>query len=160
MSFELDADAMAALFTLPRSDGAFDPDHHRLSARPGAPPSVRSARLPAEMCRHLPAHRSDPCGGRPVGARRARPGRARRHAVPAGVHSLSRRRLSVRPARDACPHAGPAANRHFIEALDLKPAIMLRSVPDMLVSYLDMLDAERRVRTIGSTSPFHRTSLR
>jgi hypothetical protein len=34
------------------------------------------------------------------------------------------------------------ANRHFIEALDLKPVIMLRAVPDMLVSYLDMLRSE------------------
>jgi len=34
------------------------------------------------------------------------------------------------------------ANRHFIDAFDLKPIIMLRSVPDMLCSYLDMLNAE------------------
>ncbi len=34
------------------------------------------------------------------------------------------------------------ANRHFIEALDLKPVIMIRAIPDMLASYLDMLDAD------------------
>ena len=32
------------------------------------------------------------------------------------------------------------ANRHFIEALNLKPVIMIRSIPDMLASYLDMLE--------------------
>jgi hypothetical protein len=34
------------------------------------------------------------------------------------------------------------ANRHFVEALDLKPIVMLRSVSDMLVSYRDMLDSD------------------
>jgi len=34
------------------------------------------------------------------------------------------------------------ANRRFIEALELKPVVMLRSVPDMMVSYLDMLATE------------------
>src|SRR5580700_4943405 len=32
------------------------------------------------------------------------------------------------------------ANRHFIEAFDLKPAVMIRSIPDMLASYADMLE--------------------
>ena len=35
-----------------------------------------------------------------------------------------------------------AANRHFIEALNLKPAIMIRSIPDMLASYADMLEPD------------------
>ena len=34
------------------------------------------------------------------------------------------------------------ANRHFIEALDLKPVVMMRSIPDMLASYADMLRAD------------------
>ena len=34
------------------------------------------------------------------------------------------------------------ANRHFFEALDLRPVIMLRSVSDMLVSYRDMLESD------------------
>jgi hypothetical protein len=34
------------------------------------------------------------------------------------------------------------ANRNFIEALDLKPVIMVRSVPDMLLSYLEMVEGE------------------
>ncbi len=35
-----------------------------------------------------------------------------------------------------------AANRNFIEAFDLKPVIMKRSIPDMLASYCDMLRAD------------------
>lgn len=32
------------------------------------------------------------------------------------------------------------ANRHFMDTLGLKPAIMVRAIPDMLASYADMLD--------------------
>jgi hypothetical protein len=34
------------------------------------------------------------------------------------------------------------ANRHLIEALGLKPIIMIRAIPDMLASYADMLDGD------------------
>jgi hypothetical protein len=34
------------------------------------------------------------------------------------------------------------ANRHFIEVFNLKPAIMIRSIPDMLASYADMLEPD------------------
>jgi hypothetical protein len=34
------------------------------------------------------------------------------------------------------------ANRHFIDTLGLKPAIMIRAIPDMLASYGDMLDKD------------------
>ncbi len=41
------------------------------------------------------------------------------------------------------------ANRNFIRALGLKPAIMLRPVPDMLASYRDMLDSDPVARADG-----------
>jgi hypothetical protein len=34
------------------------------------------------------------------------------------------------------------ANRHFITALNLRPVIMLRAIPDMLASYADMLEPD------------------
>lgn len=34
------------------------------------------------------------------------------------------------------------ANRHFIDALDLKPIVMLRPIRDMLASYWDMLETD------------------
>ncbi|MDE2163451.1 MAG: sulfotransferase domain-containing protein [Alphaproteobacteria bacterium] len=34
------------------------------------------------------------------------------------------------------------ANRHFLEALDIRPIVMKRSIPDMLASYWDMLDSD------------------
>ena len=41
------------------------------------------------------------------------------------------------------------ANRHFIEAFDLKPIVMMRSIPDMLASYWDMLANEPEARLEG-----------
>jgi hypothetical protein len=34
------------------------------------------------------------------------------------------------------------ANRYFMDALGLRPVIMVRAIPDMLASYADMLDAD------------------
>ncbi|HEU0095148.1 MAG TPA: sulfotransferase domain-containing protein, partial [Rhizomicrobium sp.] len=49
------------------------------------------------------------------------------------------------PARTLVTHVhmqALPANRFLIEALDLKPVVMLRSIPDMLASYWDMLDGD------------------
>jgi hypothetical protein len=42
-----------------------------------------------------------------------------------------------------------AGNRHFIEALRLKPVIMLRNLADMLASFLDMLEVDPVARAEG-----------
>lgn len=42
-----------------------------------------------------------------------------------------------------------AANRNFLDAFGLKPVIMLRSIPDMLASYWDMLDTDPAARADG-----------
>jgi hypothetical protein len=41
------------------------------------------------------------------------------------------------------------ANRHFLEILGIRPAIMLRSIPDMLASYWDMLSESAEARAEG-----------
>jgi hypothetical protein len=41
------------------------------------------------------------------------------------------------------------ANRHFIDMFGLKPVIMLRSIPDMLASYWDMLEVDPVARADG-----------
>jgi hypothetical protein len=45
------------------------------------------------------------------------------------------------------------ANRHFLEAFDIKPIIMLRPIPDMLASYWDMLASSARARAEGLNCP-------
>lgn len=42
-----------------------------------------------------------------------------------------------------------AANRHFIEALGLRPVIMMRNIADMLASFLDMLERDPVAREEG-----------
>jgi hypothetical protein len=42
-----------------------------------------------------------------------------------------------------------AANRALIEVLDLKPIVMLRSIPDMLASYWDMLEHDKAALSEG-----------
>jgi len=42
-----------------------------------------------------------------------------------------------------------SANCRFLEALDLKPVVMLRSIPDMLASYWDMLETDAKARLEG-----------
>ncbi len=46
-----------------------------------------------------------------------------------------------------------AANRALIEALDLKPIAMLRSIPDMLASYRDMLEHDETAMAEGLNCP-------
>lgn len=45
------------------------------------------------------------------------------------------------------------ANRHFLEAFGIKPIVMLRSIPDMLASYWDMLETSAQARTDGLNCP-------
>lgn len=42
-----------------------------------------------------------------------------------------------------------SANCRLLEVLDLKPVIMLRSIPDMLASYWDMLESDAKARLEG-----------
>ncbi len=41
------------------------------------------------------------------------------------------------------------ANRRFIEAFDIRPVIMIRSIPDMLASYWDMIETDEAARRDG-----------
>lgn len=41
------------------------------------------------------------------------------------------------------------ANRRFVEALNLRPVVMIRNIPDMLASYWDMLESEEAARRDG-----------
>lgn len=41
------------------------------------------------------------------------------------------------------------ANIHMLEAFGIRPIIMMRSIPDMLASYCDMLDKDAEARNLG-----------
>lgn len=142
MSFELDLEATAALFTLPDSDGSYDPDHTAyLRALGRRRPSVFLAFPPKCAGTFLRTAAIDAVGGQLTRVVHAQGGRDATPYLPTFIHYLQ----GGYPPDPLVTHVhmqALPANRHFIEALELKPAIMLRSVPDMLVSYLDMLAAE------------------
>lgn len=53
------------------------------------------------------------------------------------------------------------ANRHLLEALNIRPIIMLRSIPDMLASFWDMLETDpvARAEGLNCVVPAHFTEL-
>ncbi|HEY0107680.1 MAG TPA: sulfotransferase domain-containing protein [Rhizomicrobium sp.] len=142
MSFELDGDSTAAIFTLPGSDGSFDPDHFAyLRAIGRRRPSIFLAFPPKCAGTFLRTAAILAVNGQLMRVVHAQGGRDATPYLPTYIRYL----CGGFPADPLVTHAhmqALPANRHFIEALDLKPVIMVRSVPDMLVSYLDMLDAE------------------
>lgn len=142
MSLVLDVEAASAIFVLPRSDGSFEPEQTAyLRALGQRRPSVLLAFAPkcaGTFLRSAAIHAVD---GQLTRIVHAQGGRDATPYLPTYVLYLA----GGFPAATLVTHAhmqALPANRNFIEALDLKPAIMLRSVPDMLVSYLDMVGSE------------------
>ena len=140
--FQLDEEAATAVFLLPDNNGAFDPEHAGyLRALGGRRPSVLLAFPPkcaGTFLRSAAIHAVD---GQLIRVVHAQGGRDATPYLPVYIRYFA---LNFPPAplvthvhMQALP-----ANRHFVEAFDLKPVVMLRSVPDMLVSYLDMLEKE------------------
>jgi sulfotransferase family protein len=138
----LDEDAATALFVLPDSDGAFDPDHVAYLRELGRRrPSVLLAFPPkcaGTFLRSAAIHAVD---GQLIRIVHAQGGRDATPYLPVFIRYLAMNFPPTPLVTHVHMQALPA-NRHFIEALDLKPVVMLRSVPDMLVSYLDMLAAK------------------
>ena len=130
------------MLTLPRPDGSFEPELAAyLSALAKRRRSVMFAFPPKSGGTFLRAAAIAAVNGQLARVVHAQGGRDATPYLPTYIHYLSdgypRSTLVAHVHMQAFP-----ANRHLIEALDLRPVIMLRSVPDMLVSYLDMLEAE------------------
>jgi Sulfotransferase domain len=142
MAFEIDVEAAMAMFALPEPDGTYAEDQAAyLQALGRRRPSVMLAFAPkaaGTFLRSAAIHAVDGQLSRVVHAQGGRDGVP---YLPSYILYLAcdfpDKTLVTHLHMQALP-----ANRHFIEALDLRPTIMLRSVPDMLVSYLDMLAAE------------------
>jgi hypothetical protein len=139
---EIDADLAKAVFTLPQSGGAFDPDFYAYLQKLGQRRrSVLLAFPPKSAGTFLRSAAIDAIGGQLMRIVHAYGGREASPYLPAFLHYFSGDPAAPTMVTHVHMQALPA-NRHFIDALDLKPVIMLRSVPDMLCSYLDMLNAE------------------
>ena len=121
-------------------DGAFAPDIAKYLEEMGQTrPSVVLAFPPKAAGTYLRSAAITAVGGKLVRTVHAQGGRDATFYLPTFL-------LYYAAGIPACPlvtHVhmqALAANRHFMEALDLRPVVMIRALPDMLASYLDELE--------------------
>jgi len=141
MTLHLDERLANAAFSSPNCDGSFTPDFADYLNDLGAMrPSVVLAFAPKAAGTFLRSAAIAAVGGALVRTVHAQGGRDANFYLPTFLlyyaGNFPPRPLVTHVHMQALP-----ANRHFIEALDLKPVIMVRAIPDMLASYADMLDA-------------------
>ena len=137
-----DAEAIDAAFAQPACDGTFTPDFASYLNELGQTrPSVVLAFAPKAAGTYLRSAAVDASGGQLVRTVHAQGGRDASFYLPVFLNYYAH----GFPARTLVTHVHMQAlhaNRLVIEALDLRPVIMLRSIPDMLASYWDMLDGD------------------
>lgn len=142
MTITFDIDAANAAFSPPACDGSFPPDFAAYLKKLGSRrPSLVLAFAPKAAGTFLRSAALVATGGQLVRTVHAQGGRDASFYLPTFLMyyagGFPRATLVTHVHMQALP-----ANRHFIEALDLKPVVMVRSIPDMLASYADMLRAD------------------
>ncbi len=142
MTAFFDPEAIAAAFVLPNSDGSFPPDVGAyLEDLSRERPSVMLAFPPKAAGTFLRTAVIAAADGQLMRTVHAQGGRDAQFYLPVflsyhGDHA---------PGRIMVTHVhmqALAANRHFIQTLNLKPVIMVRAISDMLASYADMLEPD------------------
>lgn len=140
MTFGFDRNVAEAAFTLPRNDGCFAPDIADYLRELGeSRPSVVLAFAPKAAGTYLRSAAIVATGGQLVRTVHAQGGRDASFYLPTFLLYYT----AGIPARPLVTHVhmqALPANQHFITTLDLKPVLMMRAIPDMLASYLDMLE--------------------
>src|ERR1700722_15794214 len=140
MSVPFDIEAAEAVFTPLLGDGVFDPDIAKYLREVGQfRPCVVLAFPPKAAGTYLRSAAIGAIGGQLVRTVHAQGGRDATFYLPTLLLYYT---MGI-PARPLGTHVhmqALAANRHFMEALDLRPVIMIRALPDMLASYLDELE--------------------
>jgi hypothetical protein len=135
-------EAIQAAFAPPSGDGSFEPDLAAYLGELGhTRPSVVLAFAPKAAGTYLRSAAVDATGGQLVRTTYAPGGSADSFYLPIFLNYYG----GGFPSRTLVTHVHmPAlpANRQFIAALDLKPVIMLRNIPDMLASYADELEPD------------------
>ena len=129
-----------AIFTPLAEDGGFDPDIARYLGELGqARPSIILAFPPKAAGTYLRSAAISAVGGQLVRTVQAQGGRDATFYLPTFILYYTRG-IPSRPLVTHVHMQALAANRRFIEALDLKPVVMIRPLADMLASYLDELE--------------------
>jgi hypothetical protein len=144
----IDSSAIHAVFEQPLPDGRFESAHLRYLQAAGARrPILFLAFAPKAAGTYFRQAAIFAIKGQLVRATHAQGGRDGTPYLPNILSCLLD--ADARPSVMHIHMQALPANRHFIEACGLKPVIMLRSVPDLLASFTDMLDADPVARAEG-----------
>jgi hypothetical protein len=142
MGISFDIDASNAAFSPPRCDGSYAPEFASYLAALGrSRPSVVLAFAPKAAGTYLRSAACVATGGTLVRTVHAQGGRDASFYMPTFVMYYAGNYPENMMVTHVHMQALPA-NRHFTEALGLKPVVMIRAIPDMLASYADMLDED------------------
>lgn len=148
MSAIIDASAMHAIFERPLPDGSFAaPARQYLQAVGAQRPILLLAFAPKAAGTYFRQAAINAIGGQLVRGAHAQGGRDGTPYLPNFLACYLD--ADAPPAVMHLHMQALDANRHFIDALGLKPVIMLRSLPDLLASFWDMLDADPAARAEG-----------
>lgn len=138
MQFQVDQQALAAVFSLPAVDGCFDGEFLAYLSMLGAARAVVLLTFPPKCAgTFLRSAAVLATGGQLVRAVHAQGGREGQLYLPLFVRYYLGGVCEGPMVSHVHMQASPG-NRNFIDALGLRPAIMLRAIPDMLASLLDM----------------------
>lgn len=148
MSIVIDSSALNAIFAVPQSEGVYeDPTLSYLREMGARRPLLLLAFAPKAAGTFLREAAVRATGGQLVRLVHAQGGRDGTLYLP---YLLSYYLPENAPAIVSHVHMQALpANRNFIDALGLKPVIMLRDLSDMLASYLDMLERDPIARAEG-----------
>jgi len=142
MGISFDINASNAAFAPPNCDGTYAPEFASYLAALGhSRPAVVLAFAPKAAGTYLRSAACVATGGTLVRTVHAQGGRDASFYMPIFVMYYA----GGYPENTMVTHVhmqALPANRHFIEALGLKPVVMIRAIPDMLASYADMLDED------------------
>lgn len=149
MSAIIDSNAIHAIFEVPSPEGVYDPKFVAYFRAVGQKrPVLLLSFAPKAAGTFFRQAAMEALGGgyllRLTQAQGGRDGTPYLPALMAGLLDAAKPSVVVHIHMQALP-----ANRHFIEMFGLKPVIMLRSIPDMLVSYWDMLEVDPVARADG-----------
>jgi hypothetical protein len=153
MAIEFDEFATAAAFLQPDYDGTFRGSlADYLSGLSMRRPVLFFAFAPKAAGTFLRSAAIDAVGGSLVRAVHAQGGRDAQLYLPVFIHyylgGMCEGPMVVHVHMQAL-----AGNRRFLEALGIRPIVMLRPIPDMLASYWDMLTTNAEARAEGLNCP-------
>jgi hypothetical protein len=151
MTNMLSGEQAALILAQPDNDGKFRPHEARLARALGKKrPLVMLAFAPKAAGTFFRSAVIKAIDGQLVRTVHAQGGRDAQLYLPLLVHyyagSVTTKTLVTHVHMQALP-----ANRHFLAAFGIRPVIMLRSIPDMMASYWDMLDgaSESEIENMG-----------